>query len=230
MKTLCPTSLGRIVTAGLFGGCALLLWSAFSWSALPWLGESERPIDNQDEVLRVLTNRLSSSGVYRFPSIPKRNPSDGTLEEDRAAYNARRRIGPYGLIIYIAHGKDFIGPLYRAFALDLIAATFAAFLISTTFFLRRYCQRVLFVFALGVFAALVSWLTLWNWDSFPSSYFMTRAGDAIVSWLLAGLVMARIIPSSPRSDDQLQNTIETIAPPLRKSRQGNRQWNQSRIS
>jgi hypothetical protein len=189
----------EIVTAGLFGGCALFLCSVLSWSILPWRGLAERPIGNESEVLRVLSSNLRDGGTYRFPSVPRRDLRDDTQKEEWALYTARRRAGPYGLIMYVQHGKDFVGPVFRGLALDLMAATLAAFLASTASHrMPRYYHRVLFVLALGVFAALVSWLTFWNWDSLPSSYFLIRAGDAVAGWLLAGLVMAWALPSSPR--------------------------------
>jgi len=197
-----------IMTAGLLGGLTLALWSFFSWSVLSWPSGAERSLGNEDEVLRVLVSNLHKSGIYKFPSIPRRDLKGGA---EWALYKAKRRVGPYGLIVYVPHGKDFVIPIIRGIALDLVAATLAALLTSAaSHLLFRYWQRVLFVFALGIFAALVSWLTFWNWDSFPNSYFLARAADVAISWLLTGLVMGWTLWPSPSRDDRVADHVQGI--------------------
>lgn len=85
------------------------------------------------------------------------------------------------------------------FVLAFVEALLAAWLLSAAASkMASYAKWVFFVTVLGVFAALVSHISAANWMFFPRAYSHVMAIDLVVTWFLAGLVLAwRIKPEAP---------------------------------
>lgn len=176
----------RILLAGLLAAFAVHLWGFLSWAALPWHQATIHNLPNEDAVLSALRQHVNAAGVYRFPAEP-------TLESDWQAFTEKYQRGPVGMMMFWPQGANPMSPqpFIGAFVLNLFTATLAAWLLSlATASLSGYGQRVLFVALLGVFAGVVSFLTLWNWRFLPTGYALVMAGELILTWALAGLVLA----------------------------------------
>lgn len=184
----------RIIVAGLLGGAVVYLWSALSWSVLPYQAAKFRAIPNEQQVAEVLSTSLTSAGVYHYPAYP----SAGASDEEVAAWTQRVERGPViPLLVFNPGGSGSAVTSYvRAFVLDVMAALIVAMLLTLAVHsLRGYGQRVIFVTGIAIFAVLVTHLADWNWGMFPTSYVLPVAADIIIGWTLAGMVMAwRIKP------------------------------------
>ncbi len=185
-------SMKRILLAGLLAAITVHLWGFLSWAALPWHQATIHSLPNEDAVLAALRQHVNTAGVSRFPAEP-------ALESDWQAFTEKYQRGPVGMMMYWPQGSNPMSPqpFVGALLLNLIAATLAAWLLSLAAAgLKDYRRRVAFVALIGVFAALVSFLTLWNWRFIPTSYALVMAGELILTWTLAGLVLAwRIKPA-----------------------------------
>jgi len=175
-----------ILIAGVVGGLVLFVWGFLSWAVLPWHNATMPNLPNEEAVIETLSASITATGVYQFPGMPAN-------EADTQAWTEKFKRGPYGMLVYTVEGanpmspKPFIGGLI----LNFISATLVAYLLSLAANkLSGYNQRVTFVALIGVFAALVSHITAWNWMYIPTGYSLVMAADIVIGWLLAGLVIA----------------------------------------
>ncbi len=188
----------KILIAALAGGLALFIWSALSWTTLPLHKSSIHTIPNEDFVATVLKTGIPSKGVYLFPASPGMT---GDLPADQAkapaeTFMKKMQTGPNFWLIYDPSGYDpaMAGQYIWGFILDLIAAILAAWLLSrSTARGASYVSRVVFCGTLGIFASFVSFLPAWNWMGYPMDYTTAMVADAVIGWLIAGLVIAAIV-------------------------------------
>jgi hypothetical protein len=176
----------RVLIAGLLGAVAFYVWGWISWAALPWHNATMPNLPNEDAVVETLRGNITSTGVYQFPGMP-------ATEAESQAWTEKFKRGPFGVLFYTVEGTDPMGlqPFIGGFILAFLMATLAAYLLSLAGAkMAGYSQRVVFVTLLGVFAALASHITAWNWMFFPTAYSLVMAADVVISWLLAGLVIA----------------------------------------
>ncbi|MDZ7290008.1 MAG: hypothetical protein ONB44_06170 [candidate division KSB1 bacterium] len=182
----------RVFIAGLLGGLAVFVWGMISWMALPWHNTTMHSLANEDAIVENLRANLTTTGVFYFPGEPH-------SEAEMQAFTEKHKRGPLGFLVYLAEGRDPMAPMLfvRGLLLNLITAILAAYLLSQAVDkLKTYVQRVAFVGLLGVFAALVSHVTSWNWFYFPADYTLVMSADLVVAWIIAGLVIAwRIKPA-----------------------------------
>ena len=182
----------KIVLAALLGGLVVFVWGAFSHMALP-LGEmGMSSLPNEEPVLSVLRNSVPNQGLYFFPGMESHNMS----APERAAWEAKYRTGPAGLLIYRPVGGELLMPRMMIVELltNMLAALLAALIITR---LRAtYFQRVMVVGSLGLFAWISISLSYWNWYDFPGLFVFAEGIDQVVGWLLGGLVISKLTPAS----------------------------------
>ncbi|MCP4727304.1 MAG: hypothetical protein GY863_19865 [bacterium] len=182
----------RIFVAGFLGAVVIFVWTAISHLVLPFHDMTVADIPNEDAVMEVLKDNIEETGVYFYPG---RANADSTLAQKLAA-------GPrVPFMVYREEGAPEMTPsqFVFSFLFNFIAATIVAWMLSMTSDnkLQRYGQRVLFVTFFGVFIAVFSDLMMWNWMHFPMSYVIITAYDNIITWVLAGTVIAwRIDPKN----------------------------------
>lgn len=200
----------KILLAGLLGGVVLFIWGAISWMALPWHNTTMHELPNGATVAKALGGESMTSGIYMYPG---HEADDAMAETEQAMQESEGMVAskdpgmldtdtesqagtmgnPYIFMLYVAEGFDPANPapFIGGFILNLITATLVAYLLSMV--VSRFAQfskRVMFVGLMGVFAALVSHISLWNWMLFPTDYSLVMAADLIIAWALAGLVIA----------------------------------------
>ncbi|MCU1232357.1 MAG: hypothetical protein JWP63_324 [Candidatus Solibacter sp.] len=76
--------------------------------------------------------------------------------------------------------------------LDVLAALIAAFLLSKAA-VHGYWTRVMFVGLLGLLPSLQVDLPQWNWYGFPTTFAAAQVVVHFGGFLLAGLVIAKIV-------------------------------------
>jgi hypothetical protein len=180
----------RTLFAGLIGAVVLFVWSGVSWTALPFHNASTRALPA--EVATALEQHVTESGAYAWP--PMQAPAEASA---MSTWESSFERGPWiPLLVYHpepATSGGIAGPMARSFLIDLIAATLAAVLLALAApRLTRYRDRVLFVAALGVFAATITVEDM-SWGYQDLVYGTVLAVESVVGWTLVGLAQARLV-------------------------------------
>jgi len=186
----------RILLAGILGGLTLFVWLyvAHELLGLGEMGVGEIP--NEGVVLSAMRGAIPEAGFYIFPGVglgPK-----ATGEQRRAAmpeYMKKYEQSPHGVLVYHpASGPFQFGTaLGREFALNVLQALLAAWLISIAASVRGYSARVGVVVVAGVLVAISTNVEYWNWYAFPGNYVAGYMTTQIVGFVLAGLVIAAFV-------------------------------------
>src|SRR5215472_1612405 len=176
--------------ATLAGAASMLVWGGISHMVL-LKGMGFTRMSNEARIVSTLRTFLPGDGLYFFPSIDLRGNPTG---EEKAAWEARFRAGPTGMIIYHAAGDAPISPkkLSVQFLSDVLAAGIVSYLLSLS--IATYWKRVGLAALLGVFGLFAVSSIYWNWYGFPNAFFLAQGVDMIVGWSLAGAVIAKLIP------------------------------------
>jgi hypothetical protein len=175
-----------LIIGGVVGGLVAFLWTALSWTVLPWHGASLLSFTNEDAVAQAIVANAPEPGVY---SLPNPNKAQGSAISDEAML-ARMEKGPNMFAVVQLKGDPV---MWRPMATGLLIEIFGAALI--TWLLMRtvglgYRGRVAFVVLAGLAGAIVCELPDWNWWHFSTAYTMGAILDRVVAALLSGLVIA----------------------------------------
>lgn len=185
----------RLLPAALLGAVTMFVWGAASHRVLlDGAGYSRLP--DEAAVVASLRGALPEDGLYFFPSP---DFSGRETPEQKAAWEARFRAGPTGMLVYHRAGGSPVSPGKLGLQLlgDVLAAAIAAYVLSRV--AAPYWQRVGVVGLLGAFSCLTVSALYWNWYGFPTAFFLAQCVDKVVGWGLAGAVMARWVPQAPRA-------------------------------
>lgn len=185
------TTMKQLLLAALLGGIVLFLWGWLSWSIIPIHNASLLSIENEDAVIAALHVNMDRKGVYAFPAMP--TIQDPTIMDE---WEQKYKDGPVGMIIYDPEGTEPMKPdqMIIGFILGCISAFIVAWFLSrSTAAMASYFARVAYCGMFGIFIALVSHLTNWNWMGYPIDYTISWIADSIIGWILAGTVLAAII-------------------------------------
>lgn len=184
---------GRILLSALLAAVAIFIWGFIFWAALPFGASTMKTIPSEDAVRSSLSSNLSESGVYYFPGMDA-NATDKAAAEK--SYRDKATAGPRGLILFKKEGGEPMDPatLVWGFVHGFISAVLVGILLVMALpALPMYGQRVAFVTLAGIFAAYAVDSGYYNWWFFPGGFILANAIYTIIAWLLAGLIMARLI-------------------------------------
>jgi len=186
----------RILLAAILGGLTLFVWMyvAHDLLGLGEMGVGEIP--NEAVVLSAMRGAIPEPGFYIFPGVglgPK-----ATVAERKAAmpeYMKKYEQSPHGILVYHpASGPFQFGTaLGREFALNVLQALLAAWLVAGVASGRGYSARVGVVVVAGVLAALSTNVEYWSWYGFPGNYITGYMTTQIVGFVLAGFVIAALV-------------------------------------
>lgn len=187
----------RILLGGVLGGIVLFLWGFVSHVLLP-LGEvGLKSIPNEDAVLGALRDNIKEPGFYFFPWMEE-SPGQ-TKEQQQAAmkqWEEKYKAGPAGILIYKVQGEQPKSPrqLLTQLGADIAVMLVAAFLLALAAVGgATFLTRVLFVGALSLVGWLDIHISYWNWYGFPTDYTLAALVDAVIGYLLAGVVLAWLV-------------------------------------
>jgi hypothetical protein len=76
--------------------------------------------------------------------------------------------------------------------LSLMAAAFLLTWLALQTSGLSYAKRVLFLGVVGLAAGVITELPNWNWWGFSGSYAAVMIADGTLTWLIAGLVIAKV--------------------------------------
>jgi hypothetical protein len=196
---------GRVLLSAIIGGLIVFAWGAFSHMVLP-LGETGiKQFTDDTPILEVLKANVKESGFYFFPGMAEETPdmSSTQRKELENKYAEKYRVSPHGILIYHPpDGGEVMSPkqLIVEFVSDAAASLLAALLLAQAAGnLQCYGKRLLFVTAVGAFAAVAVETQYWNWWGFPLDYIGASMVDQVAASFLSGLAIAAIVksPSQP---------------------------------
>jgi hypothetical protein len=189
----------RILLAGLLGGIVMFIWTSIAHMALP-LGEAgvkEIPADGK--VIMALQSSLgATSGFYIYPGTGLA-PTASRQEKNEAMKLMATKVanGPSGILVYHPTRTFAFGRwLTVEFLTELVEAMLAVFLLAQTR-LASFGSRVIFIFILGVVAAIATNVSYWNWYGFPSSYTISYIATETIGFLCVGFTAAFLLRKRP---------------------------------
>ncbi|MBO9730268.1 MAG: hypothetical protein J7623_16630 [Chitinophaga sp.] len=183
----------RILIAAFTGCVALFIWGAVSHMVL-FTGAGFTPLPDEDTIIRTLESNLPKQGLYFFPGKDFKH----TTATQEATFEKKFETGPVGMIIYRPVGGIPVSAnkLLTQFASNFITTLIIAFILSH--FAASYWIRVLAAGLLGALACASVSTIYWNWYEFPHAFFLAQCIDQVTGCLLAGLVIAAIVPPSAK--------------------------------
>ncbi len=184
----------KFLIAGIVGGIIVFVWGYVSHTVLPLGKAAIKTLPGETALLSTLSNSLSEPGVYLFPAEGAEG-DESAMESWKAKYTS----GPRGTLAWDPQpGLEPQGwkQLGAELASNVLAALLAAILVSWT--RGPYLGRVLFVGLLGVFGWLSISVSHWNWYRFPTDFTLAEGIGEAAGWLIAGIVIARLVkPAQP---------------------------------
>lgn len=177
----------------ILGALMAFLWSSISWELLGWHEKGMLSFQNEDEVSAMVALHTSKDGIYLLPSAP---PSEGMTAEQKkqaqAATMAKMQSGP---IMFAAVRRGGFSSFGRALIIQLLSLLAAAFLLTWLLLQTcklTYARKVAFLAVVGLAASVIADLPNWNWWGFSGSYTAVNVADSTITWLIAGLVIAKV--------------------------------------
>jgi hypothetical protein len=184
----------RALTLGtLVGGLVALVWSTISWGMLGWHEKTMLGFQNDSEVSAVIASHAPQDGTYLLPYMP---PTQGmTPEQKKSAQATAAAKFQQGPIVVAAVRRGGFPSIGRAMVIQALNMFVAAFLLTWLYMQTRglsYARSVVFFAVVGVAASVIIDLPNWNWWGFSGAYTAASLADAALTWLLAGLAIAKV--------------------------------------
>jgi hypothetical protein len=182
----------KVLLPGILGGLLVFIWSFIAHMVLPigTMGVSNIPLQNEDAVLRELKSNIQQPGLYVMPwmEMSKKLP-----EEQAKAQETRYITGPTAFVVYHPTGIAPIsaGQLLRQLLFQILGGLIAALVVSMT--VASLGMRAFVVMLFGIFSWLTVNLPHWNWYRFPLTFTIGAGLDAVIGWLIGGLLIAWLV-------------------------------------
>lgn len=181
----------------------------FIWSAVVHMNPLTGPMglsmlnEKEDAVMAALNENVQQPGLYFFPGM---DMSKHLTKEEEAAWTAKYKAGPSGLLLVQPKGGDpmMTSQLVVSFVSNLLCALLAAFILAST--VGCCARRVAIVASLGLFSWLAISIQQWDWYEFPFTFVMLDAINQVIGWTLAGLLMVKMIKPANQSTQINQPT------------------------
>ena len=183
-----------ILKAGILGGLIVYIWGVVSWMALPWHTLTLGKFADYGAVAEVIQENAGASGIYILP-----NPhvhEDGLSKEKREHFMEqgmeRMKQGPFMFAAVSLEGADPASPTpyLSNLLLQIVMAMLIAWLLLQAN-ISCYKRRVLMVVLIGAIAGTQGHLVNAMWWRFSMEYTLVNIADLLISWFLAGLLIAR---------------------------------------
>lgn len=190
----------RIILAGVLGAIAMFIWTAIAHMAT-FLGEAGiGEIPNEEAVLSAMTSSIGTKkGLYTFPGMGLGpDATHAQKSEAMKGYEAKLEKNPSGLLVYHPAGSRSMQMpkhLTIEFITQLVEALLVVWLLAQTRIVT-FGGRVTFVSVAGIFAAITTNISYWNWWGFPAFYTASYMSIQIIGFWVLGLVAAFIFRKS----------------------------------
>jgi hypothetical protein len=185
--------LKSLVLGTILGGLMAFIWSSISWEVLPWHEQGFHSFQNDEEVSAVIASHSTESGNYILPGRPS---MEGMTPDQKkavlATQMARMQKGP---MMFAAVRRGGFGSFAVGLIAQFLILAAGAFLLTWLVLQTSglgYGKRVIFLAVVGLAASVVSDLPNWNWWGFSGAYTAVMVADSTLTWLFAGLVIAKV--------------------------------------
>jgi hypothetical protein len=182
-----------LLLATILGGLVAFAWSSLSWEVIGWHEKTLTSFQNEDEVSAAIASHTMKDGTY---ILPFGQSTAGMTPQQKAAAQAvlteKMQKGP---IVVAAVRRGGFGSFARVMVVQVLSLMGAAFLLTWLLLQTTglsYAKRVLFLAVAGAAASVITDFPNWNWWGFSGAYTAVNFADTTITWLLAGLVIAKI--------------------------------------
>jgi hypothetical protein len=128
--------------------------------------------------------------------LPNMPPTAGmTPDQKKSALPALMQKMQAGPIMVAAVRRGGFGSYTRGLIVQLASLMAAAFLLTWLLLQTSglsYARRVAFLAIVGLAASVIVDLPNWNWWGFSGAYTAVNLADSTLTWLVAGLVIAKV--------------------------------------
>jgi hypothetical protein len=182
-----------LVLGTILGGLTAFIWSTVSWEVIGWHEKTLVNFQNEEEVSAVIASHTLQDGTYLLPSGPR---TEGmSADQKKAAQAAAMEKMQKGPIMIAAVRRGGFGSFARGLIVQVLSLMAAALLLTWLVMQTSglsYAKRVAFLAVVGLAASVISDLPNWNWWGFSGSYTAVNLADSTITWLIAGLVIAKV--------------------------------------
>jgi hypothetical protein len=182
-----------LILGTILGGLAAFLWSSISWELIGWHEKTLVAFHNEDEVSAVIASHAGQDGTYILPSMP--STAGLTPEQKKNVMTAVMQKMQAGPIMVAAVRRGGFGSYTRGLVIQLLGLMAAAFLLTWLLLQTSglsYARRVAFLAIVGLASSVIVDLPNWNWWGFSGAYTAVNLADSALTWLVAGLVIAKV--------------------------------------
>ena len=183
-----------LILGTILGGLAAFVWSSISWELIGWHEKTLVAFHNEDEVSAVIASHAGQDGTFILPSMP--STAGMTPEQKKAALDAVMQKMQAGPIMVAAVRRGGFGSYGRGLSIQLLSLMAAAFLLTWLLLQTTglsYARRVAFLAVIGLAASVIVDLPNWNWWGFSGAYPVVNVADSMLTWLVAGLVISKVV-------------------------------------
>jgi len=148
---------------------------------------------NEDEVSAIIVSHAPQSGNYILPTGPSQEGLSG--DQKKAAQEIRMQKMQKGPLMFAAIRKEGFGSFPKTLITQVLYQILAALLLTWMLLQTTglsYARRVAFLAVAGLAASVIADLPNWNWWAFSGAYTAVNVIDYTLTWLLAGLVIAKV--------------------------------------
>ena len=195
----------RLIIAAAVGTIVVFLWSVLSWTVLDFWSDQIQPLPAEHAAaVTDAASKVPASGAYELPGRPDADRSVEPAERDAAerSWQDAIRSGPAGVLLVHPGGFEPAGSsrLFRNLLLEFAGAILLAVMLGIASRAGAgYAGRLGVGVAAIAFAVVAGVLVPGNLMVHPSGWTRALAGDMILGWGLALLVMAAIVRVPRRS-------------------------------
>jgi hypothetical protein len=181
----------RVLIAALAGAVVMFVWVSIAHMMTPLATTGISRMNNEPATLTAMQAAMPADGLYMFPGM---DPNATDKKAEMAAYMAKAKVNPTGLVVFHAPKADqsMTRQLVGEFVIELICVLMAAILVNLAN-IPGFLGRVLTAVAVGVPAVLWTNGSYWLWYGFPGSYTLAYMAIELIGFILAGLVLAALL-------------------------------------
>jgi hypothetical protein len=187
-----------LVLGTILGGLTAFIWSSISWSLLTWHEKPLHTFQNENEVSAVIASHTTESGNYILPGGSSQEGM--TSEQKKTAQTVLTEKMQKGPVMFAAIRRAGFGSYAQGLICQLLIQMAGALLLTWLVLQARglsYGKRVAFLAVVGLSAGVIADLPNWNWWGFSTTYTVASVTDYMLTWLLAGLVIAKVTKPRP---------------------------------
>ena len=165
------------IIAAVVAGLVMFFWGFVSWTVLSWHSTDVHNFTDEQAVMEVMNDNAPASGVYFLPS----SEADMAPGKPSAMANVMKNGYEGGMTKMMVQGV----------VASILMAYLAIMLLGKTN-LNGTVEKVGFITLAGLLIGLSSSFMYWNWFGFPTGYSVVNLIDTVITWALAGGVIAKL--------------------------------------